>query len=811
MTRIQPITRHSLSLTLAALTLTCLMTAQTKPGGQGPGYGQFTVGTDVHHDVSRPLRETTSAPAPPHRRRVSIEAPTGAKGMAADARGAKATPEMVNGGTGAATTPGFFNVAGVGNYFTGPDGSYTPTSTPSDATGAVGATQYLQMVDDSFAVYSKSTGAVLYGPVPINNVWSGFGGPCETDSDGQPTVNFDRMANRWVVSQRAAAAGGPYYQCVGVSVTDDATGDWNRYSFAISDVNAGWENQNAKLGVWTDGYYMGFDMYAGTTFMGPKFCALNRSKMLLGEGAGIQCIQLDTEYYSPVISDVDGATAPPAGAPAYFAADDLGFYALDFWKLHVNWTDAQDSALSFVIMLPQPNYGISCGSPCIPQPNQMDLNPHGSHVLGRMPYRNYGSYQSMVAVENTETVTTPIFYEVRVTSTGDLYMYQEGELQSASPSYRFNPSIAEDRAGNIATAYTSSNLELYPSQYVSSRAPGDAMNTLGNETLLNPGNGSQTTPEWDARASLTLDPVDDCTFYYTEQYQPMDGTDNWSTQIEDFTLAGCYQPLTIGTVPAGLKVTASGSGQSIDVAAPYSGQFPVGSEVTLGTPSVQAGGTGSVFKFASWSDGGADSHNIKMASGGNTYSAIFNLEYELTPEVSPTGSGTVAPGAAAYYLYGSTVNLTTTPAAGYAFSSWTGNVASTTSATTNIAMVAPETVRANFVPLPTTVTEALVTEAGPSSGRIWAFIFTNEGPGQANGVEVSKFALTQTAGTACKPSLISKLPLGVGSLAPGGAIGANVSIDFSTCPSNAVFSLSITNTENGGASTSSQILTGLSQ
>jgi hypothetical protein len=109
------------------------------------------------------------------------------------------------------------------------------------------------------------------------------------------------------------------------------------------------------------------------------------------------------------------------------------------------------------------------------------------------------------------------------------------------------------------------------------------------------------------------------------------------------------------------------------------------------------------------------------------------------------------------------------------------------------------------------VTEALVTEAGPSSGRIWAFIFTNEGPGQANGVEVSKFALTQTAGTACKPSLISKLPLGVGSLAPGGAIGANVSIDFSTCPSNAVFSLSITNTENGGASTSSQILTGLSQ
>jgi len=539
MSRILHFTLRSLSLALAVASLTGLLTAQAKKGGQGSGYGEVTVGADVHHDVSRPLRDTRPLPSPPHKKVEDLQVPAGTKGLSSDAAASEATPELVNGSTGAATTLGIFNLAGVGNYFNGPDGGFTPASTPSDATGAVGTTQYLQWVDDAFAVFSKSTGNALYGPAAGNTLWSGFGGPCETRNDGQPTVNFDKLANRWVVSQHAAPEGGPYYQCVAVSTSADATGTWNRYSFTIGSVNAAWENENAKLGVWSDGYYMGFDMYSGTTFLGAKFCALNRAQMLQGQSSGIQCIQLDEEYYSPIISDFDGTTPPPAGAPAYFAADDLNFYALDFWKFHVNWADSQDTTLSFVIMLPQPNYGIACGAPCIQQPDGKTLNPHGSHVLGRMPYRNFGSYQSLLSVENTETITTPIFYEARVTANGDLYMYQEGELQLPTAAYRFNPSIAEDSAGNIAVAYNLSNLQTWPSQYVSSRAPGDPVNTLGNETPLNPGNGSQTTPEWNQRAMLTVDPSDDCTFYYTQQYQPMDGTDNWSTQIESFTLAGC--------------------------------------------------------------------------------------------------------------------------------------------------------------------------------------------------------------------------------------------------------------------------------
>ncbi len=811
-----------LAVGLASLTLLAplgALQAQTKRPGGGAGFGEVTVAADVHHDKSAPLRTMIpAAPAnrlkPPNfefpSRRPVSESKSEPQGDS-QARVDGISPELVNGGTGAATTLGIFNAAGVGNYFTGPDGSFTPTVTPSDATGAVGTTQYLQWVDGDFAVFDKATGLATYGPVAGNTLWSGFGGSCQNDNDGQPTVTFDKMAQRWVVSQHAISSGAPYLQCVAVSTTADATGTWYRYAFAISDQNAGWMNLNAKLGVWSDGYYMGFDMYGGSTFEGTKFCALNRAKMLVGAGAGMQCIQLGTEYYSPVISDIDGSVPPPAGAPAYFAADDLGFYALDFFKFHVDWTDSQNTTLGLAILLPEPTYGISCGGPCVEQPNQMLLNPNGSHVLGRMPYRNFGSYQTLLSVENAETITTPLFYEVRITPSGDLYMYQEGELATNSPSWRFSPSIAEDRAGNIAVAYTSSNLETWPGQYVVSRQPGDPVNTLGNETLLNPGNGSQTTPIWNNRSSLTVDPADDCTFYYTQQYQPMDGTNNWSTQIENFTLAGCMVPVTVNTAPAGFLASLTDGATTQSGTQPFTLQLPTGSTMQLSTTSPQGVASGTQWIFTGWSDGGALTHSVPVPAGGGTYTANFVQQFRLSPSASPSIGGTVAPGTAGFYDAGATVNITETPAAGWVFAGWIGNVANPSSGTTSVRMNEAQSVRAVFTPKPTKVTAALTSESGTTAARAWTFLFTDVGLGAAYQLEINSFQLTQTAGVACKPAVVSKLPKVIGNLAPAATINGSVTINFTGCGTDARFSLSLTSSENSGGSSSTLNLTGLTQ
>src|SRR6185295_6537825 len=122
------------------------------------------------------------------------------------------------------TTAGL-NFDGVGNP------NYSVASAPPDTVGAVGATQYVQWVNTAFAVFNKTTGAMVYGPVAGKTLWQGFGGRCESDNDGDPLVMYDKLANRWVMSQFAVSAS-PYYQCIAVSTTSDATGSYNRYAYS---------------------------------------------------------------------------------------------------------------------------------------------------------------------------------------------------------------------------------------------------------------------------------------------------------------------------------------------------------------------------------------------------------------------------------------------------------------------------------------------------------------------------------------------------------------------------------------------------
>ncbi len=429
--------------------------------------------------------------------------------------------------------------------------------------------------------------------------------------------------------------------------------------------------------------------------------------------------------------------------------------------------------------------------------NGVALSAYGSHVIGRMPYRNYGDHQSLFTSEDVNTVTAIIFYEMRIASNGDLFMYQEGTFQPDTTNFRFIPSIASDRAGNIAVAYNLSSAQTFPGQYAATRAAGDPLNTLGNETLLNPGNASQTTSSWDSRSTLTVDPVDDCTYYYTQQYELMDGTNNWSTQIENFVLAGCQVSIvTLQTLPSGRAVSLGGG---TPVVAHASGQYSVGSSLAIGTTSPQTGAAGTQYVFSKWSDGGAINHNITVPSAAATYTATFNTQYQLSTSVSPAGGGTVSVASGGFYNAGSTVSLTATPATGYAFSSWSGNVANTKSASTTIAMNAPQSAVANFTAIPI-VHIGFNGQSGPANASVVSLSFTNSGIAAGNGVTIVSFTLTQTAGTACSPVITTPLPEVVGNVAPDATIKGSVVINFSSCATNARFSASMLHSVTGGAS-----------
>ncbi len=103
-------------------------------------------------------------------------------------------------------------------------------------------------MNESFAVFDKTSCALVYGPAAGNTLWAGFGGGCQTNNDGDPIVQYDKAANRWIFTQFSVSTT-PYLQCVAVSTTSDAKGTYNRYSFSYSNFP-----DYPKLGVWPDAY-----------------------------------------------------------------------------------------------------------------------------------------------------------------------------------------------------------------------------------------------------------------------------------------------------------------------------------------------------------------------------------------------------------------------------------------------------------------------------------------------------------------------------------------------------------------------------
>jgi len=433
------------------------------------------------------------------------------------------------------------NVDGVGNGFTGPQGSFTVSVAPSDSNGAVGATQYVQWVNTSFAVFDKSTGAVLFGPAAGKSLWAGFGGQCETNNDGDPVVAYDKTANRWVLSQFSVSGGvGNFFECIAVSATSDATGSYFRYAFPMPNFD-----DYPKLGVWPDAYYMSFNMFDGSSgaFVGARACALDRASMLKGAAASAICSQLSSSFAGLLPADRDGDTLPPAGSPEYFLS--LGTASsLFLFKFHVDFATPSNSTFTGPVSIPVAAFSEACGgSTCIPQPGTtQQLDSLGDRLMHRLAYRNFGDHESLVANHSVAAGSGSgvRWYEIRNPSASAPTLFQQGTYAPDSTS-RWMGSIAMDRKGNIAVGYSASSGSVFPSIRYTGWLVGDAPGTLESENTIVSGGGAQTNglSRWGDYTAITIDPVDDCTFWYTDQYLKSTGSFNWSTRIASFKFPGC--------------------------------------------------------------------------------------------------------------------------------------------------------------------------------------------------------------------------------------------------------------------------------
>ncbi len=419
---------------------------------------------------------------------------------------------------------------------------------PPDPSGAAGPNQYVEVANTDLAVYSK-TGTALLGPEATNTLWSGFGGGCETNNDGDGTVLFDTISQRWVVQQFSVRTT-PYLDCVAVSETSDATGKWHRYSFQYEKFP-----DYPKMGVWSDAYYASFNLF-NSGFVGAEACAFNRAAMLKGEAATQQCfVGTEKGGASLLPATLDGTTQPPSGEPEWFVAlSPTEAKALAYWKFHVDWSNPANTTFTGPTNLPVEAFSQACGGgACVPQAETSNqLDSLGDRLMFRLAYRNFGGHESMV-VAHAVTAGSSVgmrWYELRPSS-GSLTVYQQGTYAPDS-AYRWMGSIAMDKSGDMALGYSASSSSLHPQIRYTGRLVGDPLGTMPQgEATLYEGPGSQTSyVRWGDYTEMSVDPSDECTFWYVNEYLPSNGSFNWHTRIGSFKFPSCGSPPSATTEPA---------------------------------------------------------------------------------------------------------------------------------------------------------------------------------------------------------------------------------------------------------------------
>ncbi len=639
---------------------------QMGPEVRGEYRGKLDV---VKFDVSPALKDMELVPPPvgplrPHEGGAMVDPPSGLESIFGP--GPQDTDLIVQWRTeGAGSIPAPTRVFDM----------VTGTASPPDPVGDVGPNHYVVMSNVSFAVYNKTGGAPVFGPAANNQLWAGFGGACQSENAGDPIVLHDQFADRWLLTQ-FTAAGPTYFICVALSTSPDPTGTYYRWAFSTGSNFPDYP----KFGVWRDAYYFQTREFAGNTFAGIGAYAFNRQQAI----AGNPNPTVISFVVSPAAAggafnigdgllpaDVDGPDLPPVGAPSYWVGsmDNGASYgapqdALTFWKFVADFNTPANSTFTLTHTIPIAAYDtiFPCsGRSCIPQPNttrQLDILSYRQRPLHRLAYRNFGSHESLVTNQSVEAVTGMAgirWWELRNPSTTPT-VFQEGTYAPGATDgiHRWMGSIAQDGAGNMAMGYSVSNASVAPGIRYTGRLVSDTpgMMPRGEGTFVT-GVGSKTNSErWGDYTSMNVDPADDCTFWYVNQYFPTAGSNTWTLTAGAFRFNECGTPtFTVGAGPSQATICTP---QSAEFSVNVGSIAGFNSPVTLSASGVPASatsgfgtnpvipGNSSLFTVSNTGAVAAGTYPITITGtqGATTRTSDVFLTVETAPPGTPSPSTT---------------------------------------------------------------------------------------------------------------------------------------------------------------------------
>lgn len=450
---------------------------------------------------------------------------------------------------------------------------YNALIIPPDTVGDVGPNHYVQAVNAAIGIFDKNGNAITPA-FKFSSLLMPLGTPCSTRNDGDPTIVYDPLADRWIISQFCTAFP-PFRQMVAISRTGDPAGQYFVYEFVMPNVKL---NDYPKLSVWPDGYYMSSDEFLGSDYVGSGAFAFNRQKMLSGDPSA-EYVYFNLPFVGAerlgglLPSDLDGMTPPPEGAPNLFVgytATEYGeaFDAIRLFDFHVDFVDPvrstfrerSESPLTVATFDPTSPFGRADISQ--PAPGER-LDSVSDRLMYRIAYRNFGDRESLV-FNQTVRLTPPgetyragvRLYELTRSGTSSFSVREHSTIGETSAS-RWLGAAAQDNDGNLAVAYSYASEDKRPAILYSGRLAGEPSGIFRSEGTLISGTGVQKAfgYRWGDYSGMSVDPQDDCTFWITNEYFTLESQEfsdfTWLTRIGAFRFPECTpQPLAsvAGTV-----------------------------------------------------------------------------------------------------------------------------------------------------------------------------------------------------------------------------------------------------------------------
>ncbi len=430
---------------------------------------------------------------------------------------------------------------------------------PPDMNGDVGPNHYVQIVNSLFRVFNKS-GQPMSQPLRISSLFDSLGTVCSTRNDGLAVVVYDPLADRWLISQTCTAFP-PFRQMVAVSKTGDPLGQYYSYEFVMPSVRL---NDFPKFGVWPDGYYMSTDEFLGADYVGAGAFVFDRTRILAGDPTASYVyfnlpVPPGPRRKGLLPSDMDGLRPPPAGAPNVFASYTATEYgdaqdAIRLYDFHADFNDPFSSTFTERAESPISVAAFDPTSPDgradISQPSPGEkLDSQSDRLNARLAYRNFGTHEALVVNQTVRTsVADPYRAGVRVyefRKTGTAFAIAEQTTLGDNDSSRWIGAAAQDNQGNLAVEYNFVTDEKKPSVFFAGKLATDPAGVFRQERVLVEGTGVQKAFgwRWGEYSGMTVDPVDDCTFWMTNAYYSLESQEfsdfGWLTRIGNFKFAEC--------------------------------------------------------------------------------------------------------------------------------------------------------------------------------------------------------------------------------------------------------------------------------